>query len=259
MSHCRVITITEDDLDLIKGGPSVRRSFLNQALILLDITHVTVLRLLRATLEKRKAVLSVGHCTRELYDVLTQQLWERSQVVQQACIVFLSHLQNKVNELIKVYFSDAFQVTLNYKPKRDYGDASFEEFQKIHEDLYESELRNRRSLFGAHLDDVTILFRGKRSRSFASRGQQKLLVLLLKAAQVCLLPQSNTPTVLLLDDFMTDLDPERAKAIFTMLIGLGAQLIFTTPSKDDIFEQLVREQGAHVIMLDGEGISTKKY
>ena len=32
MDYYRIVTLTEDDLELIKGGPEVRRFFIDQAL-----------------------------------------------------------------------------------------------------------------------------------------------------------------------------------------------------------------------------------
>ena len=102
----------------------------------------------------------------------------------------LSDLENQINDLIAQYFNSGFSIKIKYK----------KELPKE----YEQELRAKRSLFGAHLDNYIIQFQDKKSKSFASRGQQKLIVLLIKIALV----QTLHSPIFLLDDFLVDFDDE---------------------------------------------------
>jgi len=233
MSYYSVISVTEDDLALIKEGPLYRRDFLDQALALNDAEYVSLFKQMRETLETRNAALqnqNVQQGSNALYVIWTQQLWERSLAVQAKRIHFLQRIQDEVNALIAHYFASDFEIILTYEPKRMRHAESFAAFQARYPDLFQDELRFRRSLFGAHLDDILITFKGKKSRTFASRGQQKLVLILIKAAQIrLLLAHQKRPLVLLLDDFMTDFDLERTHLLIGMLADLKVQLIFTTP------------------------------
>lgn len=102
------------------------------------------------------------------------------------------------------------------------------------------ELAQKRSLFGAHLDDFTLFFQGKACRTYASRGQQKFLIFLLKLAHVRLLrgKEQAQGVILLVDDFMTDFDEERSQALLTLMTTLPTQLILTTPLKGVLQEKL---------------------
>jgi DNA replication and repair protein RecF len=241
VQHYRAISVTEDDLGFIKESPLVRRTFLDQALGLIDTEYVHALRAMRATLEMRNAALHTGQCQAELYFLWTQQLWERSVIVQQKRREFLEKIELEVRKFVSTYFLDAFRITCSYVAKRSADSGVFTDFMVRNPMLQAEELRLRRSLFGAHLDDITITFHGKSSRQFSSRGQQKLIVLLIKAAQIVLLPPSQGPTIMLLDDFMTDLDLDRMKLLLTLLLDLGVQLIFTNPMANSPFEQLAKE------------------
>ena len=106
-----------------------------------------------------------------------------------------------------------------------------------------------RSLFGAHLDDILITFHDKRSKQYASRGQQKLIVLLIKIAQIKELLRQKGPAVFLLDDFMTDFDEQRIRQLVTVLRGLDIQLIFTTPLSSHILHSELAAHGAQTIKL----------
>ena len=56
--YCRIITTTEDDLMLIKGGPEKRRSFIDHALFLADIHALDIFKLYQDILDNRNALLS---------------------------------------------------------------------------------------------------------------------------------------------------------------------------------------------------------
>jgi DNA replication and repair protein RecF len=237
VNYYRAITVTEDDLGLIKEGPTVRRTFLDQALGLVDAEYVHALRAMRATLEARNAALYSGQFTNELYEVWTQQLWERSVIIQHKRKEFIANIALSVQKIIDLYFENAFSITFSYSARRMDTSTTYAEFITNNATLRSEELRQRRSLFGAHLDDLIIQFHGKDSRQFASRGQQKLIVMLIKIAQIMLLPQSTGPTIMLLDDFMTDLDKARMTILLNVLLNLGIQLIFTSPMVDSYLEQ----------------------
>ena len=140
-------------------------------------------------------------------------------------------------------------ISFEYKPKKiDFAD-SYADFMGKVDDLRQSELRFRRSLFGAHLDDLVIKFQSKKSKNYASRGQQKLVVLLLKAAQLKNLTKKRGKAVFLLDDFMTDFDEKKAALLAKFLVSLDCQLIFTSPAKSGFFDELLLQMGACKIEL----------
>ena len=53
----RIVTLTEDDLFIIKGGPEIRRFFIDQAIALQNPEFVTVMKQYRAVLEQRNSFL----------------------------------------------------------------------------------------------------------------------------------------------------------------------------------------------------------
>lgn len=250
LSYCRIIAITEDDIDLIKEGPGYRRDFLDQTLMLIDPQYMTSYKRMRDTLEERNALLQKEIFSHEMYTLWTRQLWERSSIIQVQRINVLHQLQEQVQHFINHYFDAQCTISFSYKIKKTDMHSSFEAFQQAtHSYLYTDEVRFKRSLFGAHLDDITINLHGKKARGFASRGQQKLVVMLLKAAQIRLLSQFSVPLILLLDDFMTDFDAQRTSVLLKLLKDLNIQLIFTTPL-GGYLEQELQKLGSYRVNLD---------
>lgn len=249
LDHYRVVTLTEDDLFLIKGGPEVRRSFIDQLLLLQNPAIIPLLKQIKAILEQRNMLLRTNAHDVVSYDIWTYQLWEKSLAVVQARTEALAQLESQMNQLFTTYFDATLSATITYQAKNMGNHTTYEAWQEHHTHLYEQEKRFGRSLFGAHLDDFAIAFQDKRSRAYASRGQQKLLIVLLKIAQVKLLLAQKGSAIFLLDDFMTDFDPQRAKAVLPALMDLPSQLIFTSPGKTGVFEEQLLAMGAQHIKL----------
>jgi len=249
VEYYRVITVTDDTLELIKGAPEIRRSFLDQAVLLFDPDFLQPLREYRHVLENRNKLLQKGGYSKGSYELWTQQLFERSTVIQERRTQLLQDIAEKTNLMLKNTFDDLFTIELTYKPKKMGHFGTFEEFLEKEENLAGNESRYGRSLFGAHLDDFSINFQSKKSRIYASRGQQKLIMILLKLAQLQQLSDKKGPCLLLLDDFMTDFDKERGDLVLDIILGLNCQALFSSPLKNGIFELLLLKRGVQKIEL----------
>ena len=236
LSYYRIVSLTEDDLKLIQDGPEERRSFLDQALLLNDAEFITKMRKYRIVLENRNALLQHHNIDQEAYFIWSKKLWEHTSGIQAVRKQLLSELEAEVNIMLHQYIDENLSLSFVYQAKKS-SDSAFDTFwQKNSTDLMRLESQFKRTLFGAHIDDFNVILEGKKSRTYASRGQQKMIVLLVKIAQIKQLSQKNGPIIFLLDDFMTDFDVERGKALLSALFELNCQLIFTSPQRDSALE-----------------------
>ena len=82
---------------------------------------------------------------------------------------------------------------------------------------------------GPHLDDVEILAGTRELRAFGSQGEQRLAVLALLLAEAELVRERRgVPPLLLLDDVLSELDPDRRRILAERLPAYGQALITTT-------------------------------
>jgi len=249
LDYYRVVTITEDDLELIKGGPDYRRMFMDQSLFLINHRYAEQLKKYRQILENRNALLQHHKVDAQSYQLWTEQLFVATLRVAQERVEWLSIIEQKVTTLLREYIDPDLSIRLEYTSKKNVLGSSYEAFMACNSSLYAQELRFRRSLFGVHLDDLLIHFQGKKSRQFSSRGQQKLVTLLIKVAQIQSMSDFRGIVLFLLDDFMTDFDEARVSQLIPLLYSLGCQLIFTCPIRGRMFDSLLIEQGAHQVYL----------
>ncbi len=245
MAHYRVVSVSESDLGLVQASPQHRRLFMDQVAILLDPTYAQQLKTYRQIVDQRNALLQHRPVNQDTYTILSAQLWDRAHVIQQERNKLLDRIAKRVNARAKKCMVNIEPIHFLYCPKRSL-EQSFEAFQEKYRNLQEQEMRFGRTLFGPHLDDISIIFEGQQSRLFASRGQQKLIVMLIKMAQLELLLEAGIPGICLLDDFMTDFDPDRAEALLESLKNLGTQLIFTTPVAGGKLADQLKAMGAQI-------------
>lgn len=250
LHHYRVVCVTEDDLELVQEGPKVRRFFLDQLLTMLEPSSISHFKELRAVTDQRNSYLIQQRGDKQEYAVWTEQLWNISATIQHERSALLVRLENTVNQLLSNFFEQGTQVSLVYQPKKDLL-ASSHDFVTHHTTLYDLERRYGRSLFGAHLDDFSILFEQKKSRVFLSRGQQKLVTVLLKIAHATLLQEvSGSGVVFLLDDFMTDFDAVRTEILLRILRQTGAQLIITSPLQETGVQRYLSPDDLQTIYIE---------
>lgn len=237
IDHFRVISSSEEDILLVKSYPEFRRSFLNHLLFLDSEDAAKKLRSNKVVLDNRNQFLKQNShliLDKKKLDeikVWSQQLWQSSLEIEEGRKKYLQILEVKINKLLEKYFNSMFVVKFEYLAKNREGD-SFEDFWQNHtQRKLSDELKSRRSMFGAHLDDFQINLSNKKARFFASRGQQKLIVFLLKVAQLQILKKQNKPLCFLLDDFLTDFDKNILDLCLKVLEDLDTQIFLTSPLK----------------------------
>jgi DNA replication and repair protein RecF len=252
----RVITITEDDLILIKGSPQARRVFLDQFLCILDPTYTLLVRNYRKILENRNALLlQRTKVDKESYYLWTDQLWKYSLAIQEKRLQLITALEDQLEKLIVRFSNLSYTLKLTYQYAHPYSIDSHltsTQFLDKYPSLFSKEIHYKRTLFGAHLDDLIIDFQSKSSKLYASRGQQKIIILLLKIAQAFLLNQqqhSNPLLLFLIDDFLADLDSDKADILFSLIVSLADQVIITCPLLETTLEKILSPYNPQVIAL----------
>ena len=247
ISRYRIISLTEDDLQLVQGAPEVRRYFLNQLAVLFNPDFINNLKKYKQIKEQRNTIISTIHenalTSSEELKIWSKQLWEESIVIQKERINHLKVLEDHINNILtKAFPSIDLEISFQYSVKNSIWKGTFEKFWNEYKGKkLTSEWRMRRGLFGAHLDDFIITFKEKNSpkskaRSFASRGQQKLVLFLIKIALAQKLEELGMQVALLLDDFLTDFDHQRLTDSLSLLSKLSCQVFITCPLKTLITE-----------------------
>jgi DNA replication and repair protein RecF len=247
--HCaRVISLTESDLFIIQGSPDKRRSFIDNLIFLHEPEFAKEMRLYKNILSQRTALLQTKVINDDLYYLWTRKLWDASIKIKNLRISYLKILSLLLEQIIDQYPIDQ-PLALEYCCKYEYSD-SFENFSKSYLIMKNREIRLQRTLFGVHLDDIGVYWNKADARLFASRGQQKLIILLLKIAQAQGLNKENGLCIMLLDDFITDFDLKRIRQTLAILNNLRCNLFFSCAQKSSILEQELNKYNVQKVVLE---------
>ncbi|MEX2032414.1 MAG: DNA replication and repair protein RecF, partial [Dehalococcoidia bacterium] len=94
------------------------------------------------------------------------------------------------------------------------------------------DIRRGVTRWGPHRDDVQFLIGGHPAAISASRGQQRTAALALRLAEVELsTSRTGDRPVLLLDDILSELDPDRRERVLRAAYNVD-QVLITTPDED---------------------------
>jgi DNA replication and repair protein RecF len=232
--HVRVIWLVPA-MDGIFGGPaSERRRFLDRLVLAVDAEHSGRVAALERSLRSRNRLLedprpdphwldAVEHETAEVAVAVAAQRAETVARLQQAlkarddpASVFPASeiaLKGWIEELVRqrpaIEVEDRYRAVLKDNRSRDAAAG--------------------RTLDGPHLTDLSVTHARKGiAAADASTGEQKALLIGLVLAHANLLGEmSGFAPILLLDEVVAHLDPERRTALFGELETLGAQVWVT--------------------------------
>ena len=249
--HFKIITVTEDDVDIVKESPEKRRSFIDHALLLEKPELITLFKTYKVYLKNRNALLQRHTINNEELIIWTKKIWELSKLIQKERTDYLTHLEQSAYQFLVEAWENPCLINFTYQAKKIDFKESWEDFELFWKsEIIFKEKKFRRSLFGSHLDDFLLTFNNKPARLYSSRGQQKLIVLMLKMAQVKqLTAEQGSGVTFLLDDFMTDFDPEVAKKVIKTCLSLKIQLIFTSPLNDSLEKKLLSIYNVQIVNI----------
>lgn len=236
----KVITITQNDIAVIDGSPLERRSFLDHAIVLFDPEYLNEISKYNKILRNRNSLFFMPKRDLESYALWTTELLKICHTIQNKRNIMISHIQNELNNLSND-INKSTDIRLEYKPSKVHMEPenlTLDQIVENHSDIINKEYFYKRTLFGSHLDDFDILFNSKSARIYSSRGQQKLIIFLLKFAIIKHAHNLSLDFILLIDDFFSDFDNNRSYDLLFVASKLASQIFITAPTENMIFKNL---------------------
>ncbi|TVQ87318.1 MAG: DNA replication/repair protein RecF [Deltaproteobacteria bacterium] len=229
----RAIAFTPSDGEIVLGGPSERRTWLDRAAFTKAPAHLEVVRRYQRVLDQKAAALKGARPEPAMLDALDVQLAEQAARLVERRMDLLTDLRAHIEALHRRIAGDAgMRVTLRYRsPVVEAQGTMAERWRRIFERSRQGELRRRICLSGPQRDDVEILLDGQPVRSFGSRGQVRSVVLSLKLAELVAARARGDAPLFLLDDLSSELDRARTQRLVEVLSELAAQVFITTTDR----------------------------
>lgn len=231
-----VVLFAPEDLQLIKGAPSLRRKFMDidlgqiKPLYLSDLSHYN------HVLKQRNSYLkSADKVDTVFLSVLDEQLADYGSRVITHRMAFIEQLAIEADRNHYAISNQLEHVKLSYQSSVNFSDLSTlkEAFIKQLEQQQQRDIFKRNTSIGPHRDDLTFAINDIPA-DFCSQGQHRSLILSLKMAEIELFKQQTGDyPILLLDDVMSELDNNRQ---MKLLEGIkeNVQTFITTTSLDHL-------------------------
>jgi DNA replication and repair protein RecF len=220
-SRLPTLVFTPDRLAIVKGGPAVRRAYFDRSLGRLQPSRASVATDYAAALAQRNGALrrvASGYSSPHALEPWTERVVELGAELVAA-------RRGLVDVLSSPFGLIAEDLRLGKGELRYEGDPPTrgELEQRLEQDL----ARGSTGL-GPHLHDVAVSAGGRDLRSYGSQGEQRLAVLSLLLAEADLLAgRGAAGPLLLLDDVLSELDPDRRAILADRLRGFGTQAFVT--------------------------------
>ena len=223
-SEVATLVFTPDRLAVVKGGPAVRRAYFDRALGRLAPARAQLPTEYAAAVAQRNAALrrvAGGYSSRDALAPWTEQVASLGRALVEARSEVLAALAPGFAERAGELGLPAARMTYDGEPPT--ADAL--------EARLDRDLERGSTGLGPHLDDVALTSGARDLRSFGSQGEQRLTVLALLLAEAELIAaRRGFPPLLLLDDVLSELDPNRRRMLAERVQGRGQTLVTATQS-----------------------------
>jgi DNA replication and repair protein RecF len=231
----KAICFSPEDLDLVRGDPSERRSFLDHLLIQRNPRLGGVISDYEKALKQRNTLLkarapesTLAPWNEHLTNFGGEIIAARLKLIRE----LIPHLMNSYENI-----SVKKQPSLEYKSNldnltEDKEDNKSEILRKIEEVGFQERERGV-SLVGPHRDDLLLNLGEHPVKGFASHGESWSIALSLRLASYQLLKADGDNPILILDDVFSELDEKRRERLVA-LTNTAEQTLITVAVANDL-------------------------
>ena len=229
LGNINVVIFTPDDINILKGGPQNRRRFLDIMISQLKPNYMYNLNLYLKTIEQRNNYLKQikeNNKPENLLDIWDEKLSEYAEKICKYRKEYIEKIKENIVKIHKEITENKEEIKLEYITECE------------NKENYLKKLKERRKLDiikgyttkGIHRDDFNIFINGKELGIYGSQGQHRTAILSLKMSELNIIYEEiGEYPILLLDDFMSELDEKRRKHLLEKIENI--QVIITCTDK----------------------------
>jgi DNA replication and repair protein RecF len=213
---------TPDRLGVVKGPPAARRAYFDRVLGRFAPARAALPAEYGAAVAQRNAALrrvAVGASSREAVEPWSERVAALGAELVATRAETLALLEPSFGDRADEFRLGAVSLRYDGEPPTPEGLAA----------VLERDLDRGATSLGPHLDDIVIAAGDRDLRSFGSQGEQRLALLALLLAEAeTIADRTGVPPLLLLDDVLSELDPERRRILASRVRSVGQALVTAT-------------------------------
>lgn len=262
VSNFNVILFSPEDVETIKGSPSLRRELLNIEISQLYQQYIKNYNEYNKILKMRndylKLIYTNGMSDYRYLEVLTVNLVDRAAYIYKQRIDFINKINSNISTIYKnLTLKD--ELSIVYDSNIEILNKSIEEIKELLVNKYKQnqnkEIIAGMTLYGPHRDDFRFLINDNDIKTYGSQGQQKMAMIAFKLAEIPIFNEiTGTNPVLLLDDIFSELDKTKRNRLIEY-INNDIQVIITSNDTVGINKKLL--VNAKIFKIDNGKIIEK--
>ena len=229
LGNLNVVIFTPDDINILKGGPPNRRRFLDIMISQLKPNYMYNLNLYLKTIEQRNNYLRQIREERkpeELLDIWDEKLIEYAEKINNYRKEFITKIQEKIVKIHKEITDNKEEIKIEYKTDCE----NKEKYYNLLKERRKLDIIKGYTTKGIHRDDFIVSINDRDLGAYGSQGQHRTAILSLKMSELDIIyDEIGEYPILLLDDFMSELDEKRRKHLLEKIKNI--QVIITCTDK----------------------------
>ncbi len=234
-----------EDLNMLYLSPQYRRKYMDILLSQADKSYLYALiqykrvlkqrnALLKEIAEKRRSRLDTNHLEGDL-DAWDSQIINFGTEIVKKRLKLADFLKNELSAIYSAIAGEDYKISLKYLTKLPDSDQIEEVYATELIVRRDQDIRDRKTTFGPHLDDLKFSLNGRDLLSASSRGEIRTLLLAVKFAEILFIEaKTQEKPVLLLDDVFSELDLGRQKHLLAKIQDY--QTIITSTDIPELIE-----------------------
>ena len=211
LGNLNIVIFTPDDINILKGGPQNRRKFLDIMISQLRPNYIHILSNYSKTIEQRNNYLRQireENKSENMLDIWDEKLADYAIKIYEYRNEFIKKLNEKIDEIHNNITNNKEKIKIEYITNCE----NKENFLKLLKERRKLDIIKGYTTKGIHRDDFIIYINNKEINIYGSQGQNRTAMLSLKLAELQVIyDEIGEYPILLLDDFMSELDKERRK------------------------------------------------
>jgi DNA replication and repair protein RecF len=222
-----VVVFLPERLELVRGGPSLRRAHLDRFAAALHPALADLRGRYSRALAQRNALIArrAAHLL-DPWDTELAQLGFELMVERRAAVQRLAEPFSRMAAELGL----PERAELSYRARSQADDAAGLRAELVQRRA--ADIQRGFTAHGPHRDELHLAHGGRALRQFGSQGQQRVALLaLLLAEREILLEMHDRAPLMLLDDVMSELDGERRLRLAELLRAGGQALVTATEAE----------------------------
>lgn len=238
LGKINMVMFSPDDIEILKSSPAKRRRFLNIMISQLRPHYVHSLNMYQKTLEQRNNYLRQivkENKPEEMLEIWDESLANYAKEIYEYRNEFVGKIKEKISDIHSQITDRQEELKLKYISDCENKENYKEELIKSRK----ADIERGYTSKGIHRDDIYFFINKKQVNIYGSQGQNRTVILSLKLAELEIIKEETEEyPILLLDDFMSELDGKRRENFLKNIEN--TQILITCTEEFTICEKMCK-------------------